>query len=124
LLPPQGNPVASKPVGAVSQLDIENVMRFNNKLIVFETTPAGLLALIEHGVSATAPGATPGQFPQVGGMKFSFDPTLPAGMRVRSLVILDAAGNPVDRVVQNGVLLGNLSRVIKVVTLNFLANGG
>ena len=124
LLPPAANALAGKSAGAVSQLDLENVMRFNNKLMVFETNPAGLLTLIEHGVAASAPGVTPGQFAQVGGMAFSFDPSQPSGSRVVSLAILDGSGSPIDRVVQNGVLLGDPGRVIKVVTLNFLAQGG
>jgi hypothetical protein len=32
-------------------------------------------------VAATAPSATPGQFPQVASVRFSFDPGLPAGDR-------------------------------------------
>ena len=60
----------------------------------------------------------------MGGMRFSFDPTAPAGERVRSLAIVDENGAVVDRVVENGALAGDPERLIKVVTLDFLANGG
>ncbi|HEX2527970.1 MAG TPA: choice-of-anchor I family protein, partial [Geminicoccus sp.] len=63
LLPPQGNPDAGKDEGEVSQLDIVNSLRFNNALSIVTTTAEGLKALLEHGVAATAEGATPGQFP-------------------------------------------------------------
>ncbi len=39
-VPPTANPDAGKPEGAVSQLDIENSLRFDNKLMVFDTTAA------------------------------------------------------------------------------------
>jgi 2',3'-cyclic-nucleotide 2'-phosphodiesterase (5'-nucleotidase family) len=127
-LPPQANPLSGKLEGQISQLDIENSLRFNNSLTVLTTTAAGLKELVEHGVAATAPGATPGQFPQIGGMAFSFDPALPArtsttaGERVRSLVIGDGAAT--DVVVAGGEVIGDPDRPIKVVTLGFLATGG
>ena len=65
-----------------------------------------------------------GRFPQVGGMRFSFDPEAPAGQRVRSLAVMGEDGSVADRVVVDGSLSGDPDRVIKMVTLNFLANGG
>ncbi len=122
LLPPQANPAANKQAGDVSQLDIENSLRFNNRLWVVTTTASGLRRLMEHGISATRPGATPGQFPQVAGLKFSYDTTLTAGNKIRNLAIVDSALNILDTIVFNGVLFGDTSRVVKIVTLNFLAN--
>lgn len=122
LLPPQENPLSGKLEGQVSQLDIENALRFNNLLSVVTVSANGLLTLVEHGVSAVAPGATPGQFPQVGGMQFSFDPSAPPGSRVNTLVIGD--GRVTDVVVVDGEIVGNPDRPIRLVTLNFLAGGG
>ncbi|MDJ1182964.1 5'-nucleotidase C-terminal domain-containing protein [Roseofilum casamattae] len=122
--PPAANPVANKAEGDVSQLDIENTLRFNNSLTIVPLTATQLKEIIEHGVAATADGATPGQFPQVSGMAFSFDATQPANSRVRSLAIKDDRGNTVDVVVRNGSLVGDASRTINVVTLGFLAGGG
>lgn len=124
LVPPQANPASGKLEGQVSELDIKNSLRFNNNLSILELTATELLAVVEHGVAATAPGATPGQFPQVGGMAFSFNPSLAAGDRVRTLVIQDGDGNTLDVVAEDGNVVGDPNRVIKVVTLDFLANGG
>lgn len=123
-LPPQANPISGKQEKEVSQLDIENSLRFNNLLSVLTLTAQGLRQIMEHGFAASAPGATPGQFPQVGGMRVSFDPTLPANSRIRNMVLVDEQGLPTDSIVKDGVLLGDPNRAIRVVTLNFLANGG
>ncbi len=122
--PPQANPLSGKEEGQISQLDIENSMRFNNGLSLVTLSASDLLAIIEHGVAASAPGATPGQFPQVGGIKFSFDPSLPAGDRVQSLVIIDEDGEVTEIVVSEGEVVGDAERTFRVVTLNFLAGGG
>ena len=110
LLPPEANPAAGKAEGEVSELDINNSLRFNNGLTLFTLTAEQLLQTLEHGVAESSPGATPGQFPQVGGLKFSFDPERPAGDRVLSLVVLGDGES--DVVAQNGELVGNPSRTL------------
>ncbi len=124
LLPPLANPSVGKEKGEVSQLDITNSLRFNNGLTLLTITAEQLLQTIEHGIAATSPGATPGQFPQVGGLKFSFDATRTVNNRVLSLVVVDDQDKVIDVVVQNGKLVGNTNRIFRTVTLNFLANGG
>ncbi len=136
LTPPPANPLIGKEDGDISQLDIENALRFNNELSLLSVSAQELEYLLEHGVAASAPGATPGQFPQVGGLSFSFDATQQAivfdaagnvvtdGDRVRSLAILDDDGNVADIIVENGELQGDPTREIRLVTLNFLADGG
>ncbi|NJN89416.1 MAG: bifunctional metallophosphatase/5'-nucleotidase [Leptolyngbyaceae cyanobacterium SL_5_14] len=123
-LPPPANPIADKEEGDVSQLDIQNALSFNNKLTLVTVTATQLLQLVEHGVAATAAGATPGQFPQIGGLAFSFDASQPAGSRVRSLAVKDESGRVLDVIARDGRVVGNSNRPIRVVTLNFLANGG
>lgn len=120
-LPPLANPSAGKPSGAVSLLDIENSMRFNNGLMLCETTPAGLKAILEHGVALLG---NQGRFPQIGGMSFSFDASLPAGSRVRSVALTDLDGNVTAHIVVNGSVLVDAPASITLVTLNFLANNG
>ncbi|MCU0442826.1 MAG: choice-of-anchor I family protein [Bacteroidia bacterium] len=122
LEPTQANPSASKARGDISQLDIENSLRFNNSLVIVTTTAGGLRRLLEHGISATRPGATPGQFPQVGGVAFSYDTARTLGNELWSLVITDSLGNRTDTIVRNGLLVGDTTRTYKIVTLNFLAN--
>ena len=124
LEPTQANPSAGKARGDISQLDIENSLRFNNRLSILSLTAANLKRIIEHGINATRPGATPGQFPQVGGIQFSYDTTFASGSKVRSLVVTDTAGNRTDTIVRDGMLVGDTNKVFKVVTLDFLAGGG
>ena len=123
LLPPQANPLSGKLAGQVSQLDIENSLRFNNGLTLLTLTAAELQGVIEHAVAATGPGATPGQFAQIGGARFSFDPTQPAGSRVISLDLIDSAGAVTESVIAGGALVSP-TKSYRIVTLNFLAGGG
>lgn len=119
--PPIANPEAGKPEGGVSELDIENALRFNNKLMVFDTTPEGLLALLNHGVAA---GTGQGRFPQIGGVAFSWDPDFAAGTRVLDIALVDENGNVIAQVVDDGIVLPGAPDLISIVTLNFTANGG
>ena len=118
------NPSAGKQAGDISQLDIENSLRFNNGLTLLTVTAQQLKQVAEHSVAAVAPGATPGQFPQIGGFRFSFDATRPAGSRVLSLVVVNSQGQVLDFVIDQGQLQGDVTRTFRLVTLNFLASGG
>lgn len=123
-LPTQANPIANKKMGDISRLDIENSLRFNNSLTLLTLTAAELHQVLEHGVAASNSFATPGQFPQVAGLAFSFNPEKPVNQRVQSLAIRDAQGQVTDILVKNGQLQGDPSRTIRIVTLNYLADGG
>ncbi|WGF88817.1 5'-nucleotidase C-terminal domain-containing protein [Marinivivus vitaminiproducens] len=124
LQPTPANPEAGKEAGDVSQLDIENSLRFNNDLSIVTVTAEQLVEAVEYGFSAVADGATPGQFPQLGGMAVSFDPDAEPGSRVQSLGILGDDGEVSDVVVRDGAIEGDAGRPIKVATLSFLAEGG
>jgi 2',3'-cyclic-nucleotide 2'-phosphodiesterase (5'-nucleotidase family) len=144
-LPPQPNALApNKQVGSVSQLDIENSLRFNNGLSLITVTAQQLLQLLEHGVSDSGTGRTPGRFPQVSGLSFSFDLTrsaaedangngvintgedrnnngrLDAGQRVRSIAITNEQGKVTDIVVENGAVVGDPNRTFRMIALDFL----
>ncbi|CAH0173976.1 choice-of-anchor I family protein [Roseomonas sp. CECT 9278] len=119
--PPIANPDAGKPEGGISTLDIENSLRFNNRLVVFDTTAAGLKAILEHGVASLG---NQGRFPQIGGIAFSYDPDLPAGARILSIAAIDENGDVVARIIENGMVSADAPALISVVTLNFLAQGG
>ena len=123
-LPPPGNPLVGKVAGQISQIDIENTLRFNNGLSLLTLTAAQLLEVIEHAVAESEQGSTPGQFAQVGGLAFSFDISQPVGSRVRSLVLTDDNGNTTDLIAQNGKVVGDAERTFRIVTLDFLADGG
>ncbi|AFY60883.1 bifunctional UDP-sugar hydrolase/5'-nucleotidase [Synechococcus sp. PCC 6312] len=123
-LPTQANPIANKKMGEISRLDIENSLRFNNSLTLLTLTAQELHQVLEHGVAASDSLSTPGQFPQVAGLAFSFDLEKPVNQRVQSLAIKDSQGQVTDVLVKNGQLQGKPDRTIRIVTLNYLANGG
>ncbi|MGH1491975.1 MAG: 5'-nucleotidase C-terminal domain-containing protein, partial [Acidimicrobiales bacterium] len=122
-LPPQANPLSGKLEGQISQLDIENSLRFNNGLSLVSLTGTEMQAMIEHAVAATGPGNTPGQFPQIGGGEFSYDPTADVGSRVIDFSVLDSTGTTLEPVIVNGAVVSP-TKVYRIVTLNFLAGGG
>ncbi|MDT9547503.1 MAG: esterase-like activity of phytase family protein [Chlorobium phaeovibrioides] len=105
--------------GSVSQLDVENSLRFNNQLIMFDTTAEGLKAILEHGVAA---GTLQGRFPQIGGISFSWDPDFSAGSRVSDIALI-GDGYRIN-LYKDGVKLDSAPVTISMVTLSYLANGG
>ena len=124
-LPPPANAGLGKRKGDISRFDVEGVLRFNNGLVIIPLTANQLVEIMEHAIGFDGVGeVTQGRFPQIGGMRFSFDPVAPTGQRVRSLAVVDDTGNVSDRVVKAGALIGDPGRIIKMATLNFLANGG
>lgn len=134
---PQANAAIDKPTGGISQFDIAGALRFNNSLTLITVTAAELRDIMEYAVSASTVGATPGQFPQVGGMRIVFDTDETArsegqinrgagsdGARIRTLEILGDSGDDddvSDRIVVDGVLQGDASRPIRMVLLAFTA---
>jgi len=113
----EGNVV--KPEGGISQNDIQTTLAFNNGLTLLTLTKEELVAVLEHGVSALPDVA--GQFPQISGVKFSYDPDLPAGDRILSAAIFDENDNLVTELVSDGEIVGNPSQEFRIVTLGFLA---
>jgi 2',3'-cyclic-nucleotide 2'-phosphodiesterase (5'-nucleotidase family) len=119
--PPLANPAANKPEGAISTLDIENSLRFNNNLSLVTVSASKLRELLEHGIAVYP---NQGRFPQVAGLAFSFDLARAAGSRILNLAIQDSQGKDLDVLVRGGVLVGDPARTFRMVTLNFLASGG
>jgi 2',3'-cyclic-nucleotide 2'-phosphodiesterase (5'-nucleotidase family) len=108
-----------KPAGGISENDIKTTLAFNNGLTLLTLSKEELVAVLEHGVAAL-PGVA-GQFPQVSGVKLSFDPDLPAGERIVSAGIFDAAGSLLAELVREGELVGDPDETFRIVTLDFLA---
>jgi|GEM_PF-216433 len=142
VLPPVANPLSGKLAGQISQLDIEDSLKFNNLLSAQTVTAQQLRLIIEHGVAASngvgSAQATPGQFCQVGGVIMAIDLTATAqtynrtgntinsineGQRVKFLAVVNpVTGAPADVIVLNGTVIGDPARPVRLVTLNFLAN--
>lgn len=135
--------------GLVSQLDLQNSLRFNNELALVNLTPEGLLMLLEHAVADTDTdaGRTPGRFPQIGGFRFSFDETQPAqvlatdengdyivdamtgmpqvataGSRVQTVAIMDPETGDDIVIFRDGALTEAAPESIRMVSLNFLVD--
>lgn len=123
--PTQANPLSGKQAGQISQLDLENALRFDNSIATMNVTGAGLKALLEHGVAASGEGSTPGQFPQLAGVAFTYDMTRAAGSRVLDIALTDDDGLVTRALYQNGQAVQGGDLVdIRLATLGFLATGG
>ena len=98
--------------GEVSKGDIIAVLPFQNTLATFQITGAGILESLENGVSAVEEGA--GRFPQVAGMKFTWDPAAEPGARITE-ALTEEGGDwvPIDP-----------EKVYSVVTNDFVRRGG
>jgi len=96
------------PRGAITARQIYAALPFNSYLVAVKMTGSQLLETLEHGVSGIENGE--GRFPQVSGIRFAFDPSLPVGKRVSAVVV---AGKPID-----------LAQEYTVATLDFIAAGG
>jgi 5'-nucleotidase len=80
-------------VGTLTKRDVLSMLPFKNKVVKVELSGATLRQVLEHGVARSAEDAEPGRFPQVAGVKFSFDATKPPGSRIASLTV---NGKPLD----------------------------
>ena len=79
--------------GPLTNRNVLSILPFKSKVVKIELTGATLRQALEHGVARSAEDAEPGRFPQVSGVKFSFDATRPAGSRIVSLTV---NGKPLD----------------------------
>ncbi|MEM8932912.1 MAG: choice-of-anchor I family protein, partial [Acidobacteriota bacterium] len=126
--PPFGN--------AVTELDIQNALRFDNELTLLTVSSEDLLIILEHAVADSEPGNTPGRFPQIAGVQVSYDPegtaqvldedfnVVTPGSRVQSVTLLDVDGQPAQTIVADGTVFDSAPAAIRIVTLSFLADGG
>lgn len=96
--------------GDLTLRDVLSILPFNNELVVIEVTGEVLKQALEHGLSRTAPGAEPGRFPQVSGIRYSFDATRPPGSRVVEVTV---SGRPLDP-----------AKRYKLATTRYIADGG
>lgn len=96
--------------GPLTKRDLLSILPFKNKVVKVELTGATLRAMLEHGVGRSAEDSEPGRFPQVSGLRFTFDAGRPAGSRIVSITV---NGQPLDD-----------SRKYTLATTNFLAIDG
>ncbi|MCU0465753.1 MAG: 5'-nucleotidase C-terminal domain-containing protein [Anaerolineae bacterium] len=113
---------ASVDAGDITLGDLLTVQPFGNLLATFELTGANVILALENGVSGitvtdgvVSRDGLSGRFPQVSGIRFSFDPTQPVGSRIVSVEIDNGDGtfSPIEPDV-----------VYTMVTNNFMRTGG
>jgi 5'-nucleotidase/UDP-sugar diphosphatase len=100
---------ASIDEGDVTVGEVLTVLPFQNTLSTFKLKGSDVVAALENGVSEVEEGA--GRFPQVAGLKYSFDLSLPPGSRT-SNVMVDNNGTyeAIDLNAMYGVVSNNFMR--------------
>jgi 5'-nucleotidase len=104
---------ASIDEGEVTMGEVLTVLPFQNTLSTFEITGATVVAALENGVSQVE--EVKGRFPQVAGLKFTWDPSVaPNEGRISDVMVATADGfAPID-----------MDKTYLVVTNNYVRNGG
>ncbi len=104
---------ASIDQGVVTMGEVLTVLPFQNTLATFEISGKDIVDSLEGGVSEIEEGK--GKFPQVAGLKFSFDKSVaPNEGRIKSVEVMDGgAWAPIDP-----------ARKYMVATNNFVRKGG
>ena len=104
---------ASIDAGEVTMGEVLTVLPFQNTLATMQLTGAGVIAALENGVSQVEEGA--GRFPQVSGLRFTFDASIAANEgRVIEVLVQDGDNwVPIDP-----------DAVYGVVTNNYMRSGG
>ncbi|WP_037420367.1 bifunctional UDP-sugar hydrolase/5'-nucleotidase [Sinorhizobium sp. CCBAU 05631] len=103
---------ASIDAGDVTMGEVITVLPFQNTVATFQLKGADIRAALENGVSQVEEGG--GRFPQVAGLKFSFDRSKPAGSRLVSIQVKEGdAFKPLDP-----------EKTYSLVSNNFMRGGG
>lgn len=103
---------ASIDAGEITMGEVLTVLPFQNTLATFQMVGSGVVEALENGVSQIEEGA--GRFPQVAGLKYSFDVSKPAGERISDVMAKeDGAWVPLD-----------LDKTYGIVTNNYMRGGG
>jgi 5'-nucleotidase len=80
--------------GALTKRDVLSILPFENPIVKIEVTGATLRAALEHGVSRIREEKEGGQFPQVSGLRFTYNGRLAPGARVTAVTVGDAPLDP------------------------------
>ncbi len=104
---------ASIDAGPVTMGEILTVLPFQNTLSTFQVTGQTIIDALENGVSQVE--EVKGRFPQVAGLKFTWDPSVPPNQgRIREVLVQEGGQwVPIDP-----------DKVYGVVSNNYVRNGG
>ncbi|QDL93689.1 multifunctional 2',3'-cyclic-nucleotide 2'-phosphodiesterase/5'-nucleotidase/3'-nucleotidase [Paroceanicella profunda] len=100
---------ASIDAGEVTMGEVLTVLPFQNTLATFQLKGADVVAALENGVSQVEELA--GRFPQVAGLKYTWNRGAPAGSRIKSVMVADGEGwAPIDPETTYSVVSNNYMR--------------
>lgn len=77
----------------LTQRDVLSMLPFNNRVVKIQISGATLRAALEWGVASIGEEAQPGRFPQVSGIRFSYDASRKSGARLTEVLV---NGKPLD----------------------------
>lgn len=104
---------ASLEPGEVTMGEVLTILPFQNTLSTFEISGGGVVAALENGVSQVE--EVKGRFPQVAGLKFTWDPSVaPNEGRVQEVMVAEG----------DGYVAIDPAKTYVVVTNNYVRNGG
>lgn len=98
------------PPGLLTRRDVLAILPYKEPVVTIEVTGEVLRQALEHGVARSAEDIRPGRFPQVSGLRYTFDAERPPGQRVTSLTV---QGQPLEP-----------TRTYTLATTTFLTEGG
>jgi 2',3'-cyclic-nucleotide 2'-phosphodiesterase (5'-nucleotidase family) len=104
-----GNIRASIPAGDITMGHVLDTLPYSNLVVTVELSGADILAALEHGTGGYPEPV--GEFVQVSGLNFAFDPEATPGSRVTAVTMAD--GKPLD-----------IAGTYTVATIEFIAAGG
>jgi 5'-nucleotidase len=79
--------------GILTKRDVLSILPFNNRVVKLQLNGALLRAALENGVSTAVEEVQPGRFPQVSGIRYTFDTGRKPGARLISVTV---NGKPLD----------------------------
>lgn len=68
--------------GVLTMRDVLSMLPFNNPIVKVEVSGKTLMEILEHSVARSREDSEPGRFPQVSGLKFTFDASKLPGQRI------------------------------------------
>ncbi len=100
---------ASIDAGEITMGEVLTVLPFQNTLSTFQMKGEGIIAALENGVSEVEEGG--GRFPQVAGLKFTWDAAAEPGSRIVEVMVkADGGFAPIDPAATYGVVSNNFVR--------------
>ncbi|HVF47194.1 MAG TPA: 5'-nucleotidase C-terminal domain-containing protein [Pyrinomonadaceae bacterium] len=79
--------------GVLTKRDVLSMLPFNNPIVKVEVSGKLLMDILEHGVARSREDSEPGRFPQVSGLRFTYDASKLPGQRITQASV---GGKPID----------------------------